>query len=115
MAACVAAAVWCGAAHAGLRPDRSDEAAYRQFGQPFSAGAAGSSNIGRTLYLRRTTASGDESFCTAVNLGNGYALAAGHCVAPYLSAGSGLAVGTGTNFLANPGTIVSVASVVLHP
>ena len=95
---------------AQLRPDGSDTQTDTDYGVQFSQSGTNPS-AARALAVKANRADGSSFYASANNIGNGYALTAGHAVVE----GTSFSVSTGNNYLTNPGVVVTVASAVIRP
>ena len=74
----------------------------------------GATGQGRVGYLKQITSTGQVGWASVTFINERYAITSAHLVAAFFNGGA-LQVGTGVNYLTDPGTVVDVADVLKHP
>jgi len=87
-------------------PDGSNDADFRNRATNYQ---------GTLLWLKRTRPSGEVGYASAVRLNSHYALTAGHVVINGSETNTLNEIGTGINYLTDPGATRGIAAVTVHP
>jgi uncharacterized protein (TIGR03382 family) len=77
-------------------------------------------DLGATLenrvgFLKQIGTQGQVGYASVTFINSEYAITSAHLVAGVLQVGGSFQVGTGSNYLSSPGSLVSVTDVLIHP
>ena len=75
----------------------------------------GATGQGRVGYLKQINSAGQIGWASVTFINERYAITSAHLVTLLLQNGGSLQVGTGANYLTDPGTLVGVAEVLVYP
>jgi hypothetical protein len=69
----------------------------------------------RVGFLKQIGTQGQVGYASVTFINSEYAITSAHLVAGVLQVGGSFQVGTGSNYLSSPGSLVSVTDVLIHP